>query len=111
MESGIPITTVPVTLIDISPLLPFDDLAQAVHKADVRHGTTARHIEAALERYPKAKGRKTLLAIASGDAPTLLSTLETSLPVSAEGPDGCRYPRPTVRRAPTTSTVDGPGSA
>ncbi len=73
---AVPITTVPVTLIDLSSLLPFDDMAQAVHKADVRHGTTARHIETALERYPKAKGRKTLLAIASGDAPTLLSALE-----------------------------------
>ena len=73
---GLPITTVPVTLIDISSLLPFDDLAQAVHKADVGHGTTARHIETALERYPKAKGRKTLLAITRGDAPITLSELE-----------------------------------
>ncbi len=73
---AVPITTVPVTLIDISSLLSFDDLAKAVHNADVRHGTTARHIETALERHPKAKGRRTLIAIARGDAPTLLSALE-----------------------------------
>jgi hypothetical protein len=73
---AVPITTVPVTLIDISPLLSFEHLAKAVHVADVRHATTTRHIETALERYPKAKGRKTLLAIASGDAPITLSELE-----------------------------------
>ena len=73
---GIPITTVPITLIDVSSVLPFDNLAEAVHVAGVRHGTTLGHIETTLERYPKAKRRSTLLAIAAGDAPTLLSELE-----------------------------------
>jgi very-short-patch-repair endonuclease len=72
----IPITTVPRTLVDLLSLLPFDELTKAVHQADVRHGTRPEHIESVLARYPNAPGAATLRAIASGDAPTLLSELE-----------------------------------
>jgi hypothetical protein len=37
---AVPITTVPVTLIDISALLSLEAIAKAVHVADVRHATT-----------------------------------------------------------------------
>jgi len=73
---GIPITSVPATLIALPSLLSFDELAQAVHEADVKHDIRPEHIERALERHPKAKSRKTLLAIANGDSHTLLSKLE-----------------------------------
>jgi very-short-patch-repair endonuclease len=73
----IPITTVPRTLVDLPSLLAFDELCRAVHEADVRHGTRAEHIEAVLDRYPNARGAQTLRAIAWGDAPILLSKLET----------------------------------
>ena len=66
---GIRVTTVPATLLRLSSLLPFDELARAVHEADVRYGTRPEHIEAVLKRHPRAKGRQTLLAIARGDAP------------------------------------------
>jgi hypothetical protein len=75
-RQGIPVTTVPTTLIAISSLLSFDELAKAVHEADVRHKVTGPHIERALERHPKAKSRSRLLAISTGDAQIVLSRLE-----------------------------------
>jgi very-short-patch-repair endonuclease len=72
----IPVTTVPRTLVDLASLLSFDELTKAVHRADVRYGTRPEHIESVLARYPNAPGAATLRAIASGDAPTLLSDLE-----------------------------------
>jgi predicted transcriptional regulator of viral defense system len=73
---GIPITTVPRTIVDLPSLLSFDDLTKAIHEADVRYGTGPEHIEAVLARYPNARGAATLRLIASGDLPTLLSKLE-----------------------------------
>jgi hypothetical protein len=75
-RQGIPVSTVPVTLIAISSVLSFDELARAVHEADVRHDVTGPHIKRALERHPKAKKRSRLLAIATGDAHLVLSRLE-----------------------------------
>jgi very-short-patch-repair endonuclease len=72
----IPITTIPRTLVDLPSLLSFDDLARAIHEADVRHGTRPEHIESVLARYPNARGATTLRAIVAGDSPTLLSKLE-----------------------------------
>jgi hypothetical protein len=76
MRHGIPITSVPATLIAVSSLLSFDELAKAVHEADVKHAVTRETIERALERHPKAKQRARLQAITAGDAPILLSRLE-----------------------------------
>ena len=72
---GIPVTTVPATLVALSSVLSFDELGRAVHEADVR-GTRANQIEQALERHPQAKNRARLLALAMGDAPIVLSRLE-----------------------------------
>jgi hypothetical protein len=74
----IPVTTVPRTIVDLPSLLSFDELSRAVHEADVRHGTRPEHIESVLARCPNVRGAATLRAIASGDAPILLSKLETS---------------------------------
>ena len=73
---GIPVTTVPATLISLSSLLSFDELCRAVHEADVRHEIGADQIERALERHATARGRARLLALAKGDAPIVLSRLE-----------------------------------
>jgi hypothetical protein len=75
-RQGIPVITVPATLIAISSVLPFDELAKAVHEADVKHRVNGTHVERVLERYPKAKNRSALLAIATGDAQVVLSRLE-----------------------------------
>ena len=73
---GIPVTTVPATLVRVPSVLSFDDLARAAHEAAVRHGTTAEQVEAALERRPKAPGAARLRRVLRGDAPVLLSKLE-----------------------------------
>jgi very-short-patch-repair endonuclease len=62
---GIPVTTVPATLVRVSSLLSFDELAKAAHEATVRYEVT---------RVEKAPQR--LQAILEGDAPILLSRLE-----------------------------------
>jgi hypothetical protein len=72
----IPITSVPRTLIDLASVLSFDDLAYAVHQADVLHGVRVEPIERALRAYPNAPGAATLRAIATGDAEIVLSRLE-----------------------------------
>jgi hypothetical protein len=98
---GIPVTTVPATLVRLPSLLSFDDLAKAAHEAAVRHGTTPEQIEAAQARQPKAPGAKLLRAIVRGDAPTLLSA--ASARDCAE--QCCRCRAPTARPVPTTSTA------
>jgi very-short-patch-repair endonuclease len=76
LHRGIPVTTVPATLVRVSSLLSFDGLARAAHEAAIRHQTTPEQIEAAQARHQKAPGAKLLRAIAKGDAPVLLSKLE-----------------------------------
>jgi very-short-patch-repair endonuclease len=61
----IPVTTLPATLIRVSSLLSFDELAKAAHEATVRYRLT--RVQGAPQR---------LLAILEGDAPVLLSQLE-----------------------------------
>ncbi len=71
MHRGMPITTVPVTLICLPSLLSFENLAQrSTRRTSPRHDRP-EHIETALERHPNAKGAKILLRrSSSGDAPT-----------------------------------------
>jgi len=72
----IPITTVPRTLIDLSHVLPFDDLARACHEAGVKYGTKPRHVEAILKLRPNAPGSKKLRRVLYGEARVTLSKLE-----------------------------------
>ncbi len=73
---GIPVTTVPRTLVDLSSLLSLPDLARACHEAGVKHGTTPRQVEAVLARRPNAPGAKKLRKVMYGDVPVTLSALE-----------------------------------
>jgi very-short-patch-repair endonuclease len=73
---GIPVTTVPATLVRVPLLLSFDELARAAHEAAIRHHTTPEQIAATQARHPKAAAAKLLRAIVNGDAPVLLSKLE-----------------------------------
>jgi very-short-patch-repair endonuclease len=73
---GIPITTVPRTLVDLSSLLQLEDLARACHEAGVLHGTTPRHVEAVLDRRPNTPGAKQLRKVLRGEVHVTLSTLE-----------------------------------
>jgi very-short-patch-repair endonuclease len=71
---GIPITTVPRTLVDLAGHVSLDALARACHEAGVKYGTTPRQVEAALPRA--ARGAKKLRAVLRGETRVTLSELE-----------------------------------
>jgi len=73
---GIPITTVPTTLVDLAAVLDADDLARAYHEAAVRYRTTPAQVEAVLARRPNAKGAVKLRRVLRGDEKVTLSILE-----------------------------------
>jgi hypothetical protein len=73
---GIPITTVPLTLVALGARLGSEDLARACHEAGVRHGTTPRQVDAVLARRPNARGARALRSVLHGDVQVTLSKLE-----------------------------------
>jgi very-short-patch-repair endonuclease len=73
---SIPVTSLPRTLVDLSSLLSWDELARAFHEAAVRYRTTPAHVELALARAPRAKGRSRLLAVIRGEVHVTFSGLE-----------------------------------
>lgn len=75
--TGIPVTTIPRTLVDLAATLTPEQLARACHEAGVRHRTTPRQVEAVLRRRPRSAGAATLRRILNGDEPVVLSRLES----------------------------------
>jgi len=73
---GIPVTTVPRTLVDLASHLSLDALARACHEAGVKYDTTPSQVEAVLAKRPKTKGAAKLRAVLRGDMPVTLSELE-----------------------------------
>jgi very-short-patch-repair endonuclease len=73
---GIPVTTVPRTLVDIAADLSLNALARACHEAGVRYGTTPAAVEAVLARRPTSPGARKLRRIIHGDVHVTLSRLE-----------------------------------
>src|SRR4051812_18107435 len=73
---GIPITTVPRTLVDLAAVLTADELARACHEAAVRYRTTPAQVEAVLARRPNKPGATTLRAVLRVDVRVTLSKLE-----------------------------------
>ena len=73
---GIPVTSVPRTLVDLAALLTADSLARACHEAGVLHGTTPGQVATVLERRPNSPGATHLTRIFRGDEPVTLSKLE-----------------------------------
>jgi very-short-patch-repair endonuclease len=73
---GIPVTTVPRTLIDIAADLSLDALARACHEAGVRYRTTPAAVEAVLAGRPNSTGTKKLRRVIHGDVRVTLSKLE-----------------------------------
>jgi very-short-patch-repair endonuclease len=92
---GIPITTVPRTLVDLASTLSRDALARACHEAGVRYGTTPRQVDAAMP--PRVKGAAHLRAVLHGDTPITLSALEKRF-IDLVKANGLPLPR-TNRRA------------
>ncbi len=73
---GIPVTSVPRTLVDLAAVLSEDALARVCHEAGVLHRTTPRQVEAELARRPTSPGARQLRAVMSGDVRVTLSHLE-----------------------------------
>jgi hypothetical protein len=71
---GIPVTTIPRTLIDVAPRLSEDELARVCHEAGVLHKITPAMVERLLG--PNTPGAAKLRAVMHGDAKVLLSKLE-----------------------------------
>lgn len=74
--NGIPVTTVPRTLVDLASVLAVDALARACHEAGVVHRTTPAQVAAALERRPNSRGAARLRQVLAGDVHVTLSALE-----------------------------------
>jgi very-short-patch-repair endonuclease len=73
---GIPITTVPLTLIALAAQLNAEDLARACHEAGVRYETTPHQVDEVLVRRSNAPGTRRLRAVLHGDTKVTLSKLE-----------------------------------
>lgn len=74
MYHGIPITTVPRTLLDLAPTLTLAELTRACHEAWVHHRTGPLQIEACIARNPTKPGRRHLRQALGADV--TLSILE-----------------------------------
>jgi very-short-patch-repair endonuclease len=75
---GLPVTTVPRTLVDLAETLPLPALARACHEAGVRYETTPRQVEEVLGRRPTSPGAGKLRRVLHGDVRVTLSKLERS---------------------------------
>src|SRR3954451_19633019 len=93
---GIPITTVPATLVDLAPSMPTDQLARACHEAQVRFQITPQSLGG--ERMPR-----NLRAILLGDIPVTLSELEAEF-LTLLADNG--LPLPLTNRPAGTKRVD-----
>jgi hypothetical protein len=74
VHHGIPITTVPRTLLDLAPILALAELTRACHEAWVHHRTGPREIEACIARNPRKPGARLLRQALGSDV--TLSILE-----------------------------------
>jgi len=114
---GIPVTTVPRTLLDLAGTLSTDDLARACHEAGIRHGTTPAQVEVVMALRPRSPGAPMLRRVLNGDREVTLSRLEAAfearlidaglpLPVANRPAGGrlvdCRWPEHRL-----TVEVDG----
>lgn len=73
---GVPVTTVPRTLVDIAAVVPVDDLARACHEAGVRYGTTPSQVERVLARRWNSPGAANLRRVLRGETEVTMSKLE-----------------------------------
>ena len=74
---GIPITTVPLTLVDLAASLSQPRLARAFHQASVLFRTTPAEVEATLARRPNSPGAAKLQTVLHGGERVTLSELES----------------------------------
>lgn len=75
---GVPVTTVPRTIVDLAAILDPPDLARAFHEAAVKHRVKPEAVEAILARRHNWPGAGDLRRVLGGDEPVNLSKLESS---------------------------------
>ena len=102
---GIPITTVPRTLLDLAPTLAPADLARACHEAWIRHRTTPGHVAACVARNPGKPGAARLRRALGADV--TLSALEDDFLALLRPATGCRRRARTSTATATGSTATG----
>jgi predicted transcriptional regulator of viral defense system len=75
-QRGIPVTTIPQTLVDLAAELSEEDLARACHEANVKYCTTPAQVASVIVRCSHAPGVQRLKRVMSGDVKVTLSKLE-----------------------------------
>jgi hypothetical protein len=103
IRDGIPLTSVPRTLVDLAAHLSLDDLARACHEAGVRYRTTPRHVRQVLERAHRTTGSAKLRDVILGDAKVVLSRLEKEFLALSRAQ---RFPLPETNRVASGRRVD-----
>jgi very-short-patch-repair endonuclease len=96
---GIPITTVPRTLVELAEALSLDALAVAFHEAGHRYRTTPRHVDAVLDGRRSPPGAHKLRRVMGRDAHVLLSKLERAF-MALLRKHGLPLPRTNTRVGP-----------
>ena len=92
---GIPVTSVPRTIVDLAAVLDESELARTFHEAAVRHRTTPDQVEMVLVRRHNWHGARKLRRVLWGDAPVTLSRLEARF---LERLEDASLPQPEVNR-------------
>jgi very-short-patch-repair endonuclease len=100
---GVPVTTVPRTIIDLAAVLDPPDLAQAFHEAAVRHRVKPESVETILARRHNWPGARELQRVIRGDEPVSLSKLESSFIAAVRR---ARLPLPETNVPAGTRRVD-----
>jgi very-short-patch-repair endonuclease len=100
---GIPVTTVPRTLVDLAAILSEGALARACHEAGIRHRFSPADVLAVLDRRPSSKGARRLRRILFGDVRVTLSKLEARF---LERLDDAGLPLPQTNRQAGGRRVD-----
>lgn len=100
---GIPVTTVPRTLVDLGAVLGLYELGRACHEAGVRYRTTPAEVEAVLARRSNSPGAGKLRRIMRGEVHVTLSELERAFLTLLKN---AGLPLPETNRPAGTKRVD-----
>lgn len=76
-HNGIPVTTVPRTLLDLAACCSDDELMRACHEAWVKWRVGPEQVQRVLDRHPRARGARRLRRVMSGETRVTLSRLES----------------------------------
>jgi very-short-patch-repair endonuclease len=100
---GVPVTSVPRTLVDLAGGLSEPALARAVHEGEVRFRITPDQVEKILARRHNWPGARNLRRILWGEVPVSLSRLESAFIAAVRG---AGLPIPKTNRPAGTRRVD-----